>query len=61
MIQDWQLKDQELKKAENLLIEVKGMIRETEKERTLIKALKLMLLNSKKEKLEFKIKDLKQK
>lgn len=61
MIQDWQLKDQELKKAENLLIEVKGMIRETEKERTLLKALKLMLLNSKKEKLEFKIKDLKQK
>jgi len=58
---DWQLQEQELKNNEKLLLEINRIIRETEKERSLLSKIKLMLLNSKKEKLKLKIKELKQK
>ncbi|HBG50123.1 MAG TPA: hypothetical protein DDW90_11650 [Cyanobacteria bacterium UBA9971] len=61
MTKDWQLQEQELKNNEKLLIEINRIIRENEKERSLISKIKLMLLNSKKEKIKLKIKDLKQK
>jgi len=61
MKKDWRLQEQELKNNEKLLIEINRIIRENEKERSLISKIKLMLLNSKKEKIKLKIKDLKQK
>jgi len=61
MTDEWHIKEKELREVENLLIEIKGIIRENEKKQTLLSKIKLMILNSQKEKLKAQIKDLKQK
>ena len=58
---EWDSQNREYIESQKLLIKIKGTIREKEKNQSWFSKLSLILLNSKKEKLESKIHFLKQK